>query len=382
MLRPLQLLVPLAAFAASAMAQTTHTVGPGGFAQIGAALAGAAAGDTIVVQPGNYSGFTVGVGVTIRALTSGTVFVQSPITVNCPFPQRAHLIGLDASEVSVQSAACTFDDCRVVPLPLYAGAVRADQAVLSFQDCVLGTPSSSQLSFGGTACGLFAAASVVSAVDTVFLGRARDIYYFPASPAVFLMSGSSLHASRCTLRGGDGVSTVPSSMAPALNAASSAVWLTDSTLSGGRPYDSPGSQPVACPVFATLGRLSRCTLQPANCPPAIATNGNGVGVHRTAPWRANTTSGVDVRGAANTIVGVFGSNDLDAFVVPLLEQPCQLGFATLVPITLLLTDGNGNASVAWAVPPGTAGSSLWLQLVADGNAPLQTSPVVGGIVRP
>jgi len=25
---------------------------------------------------------------------------------------------------------------------------------------------------------------------------------------------------------------------------------------------------------------------------------------------------------------------------------------------------------------------LWLQLVADGNAPLQTSPVVGGIVRP
>jgi hypothetical protein len=53
-----------------------------------------------------------------------------------------------------------------------------------------------------------------------------------------------------------------------------------------------------------------------------------------------------------------------------------------VPITLLLTDGNGNASVAWTVPPGTAGLSLWLQLVADGNAPLQTSPVVGGIVRP
>lgn len=79
---------------------------------------------------------------------------------------------------------------------------------------------------------------------------------------------------------------------------------------------------------------------------------------------------------------MFGSNDVDAFVVPLLEQPCQLGFATLVPITLLLTDGNGNASVAWTVPPGTAGLSLWLQLVADGNAPLQTSPVVGGIVRP
>lgn len=382
MLHPRHLLLVLVATHAFAVAQTTHTVGPGGFAQIGAALAVAAAGDTIVVQPGNYSGFTVGVGVTIRAVTSGTVFVQSPITVNCPFPQCAHLIGLDASEVMVLSAACTFDDCRVVPLPLHTGAVRANQAVLSFQDCVLGTSFGSQLAFAGTASGLFAAASVVSAVDTVFLGRARDTYYFPASPAVYLMSGSSLHASRCTLRGGDGVSTVPSSMAPALNASSSAVWLTDSTLSGGRPYNLPGQPPVACPVFATIGRLSRCTLQPATCPPPIPTNGSGVGVHRTAPWRANTTSGVDVRGAANTIVGVFGSNDIDAFVVPLLEQPCQLGFATLVPITLLLTDGNGDASVAWTVPPGTAGLSLWLQLVADGNAPLQTSPVVGGIVRP
>lgn len=57
------------AWPAALDAQATHLVGPGGFAQIRDALAIAAPGDLILVQPGTYSQFFVQRGVTIRAVT-------------------------------------------------------------------------------------------------------------------------------------------------------------------------------------------------------------------------------------------------------------------------------------------------------------------------
>ncbi|MBL8755728.1 MAG: hypothetical protein JNK15_20700 [Planctomycetes bacterium] len=363
------------------VAQTTHTVGPGGFAQIAAALAVAAPGDTILVHPGNYTGFTASVGVTIRAVTSGTVFLTSLTTVNCPAPQRVHLLDLDTGDVHVQNATCTFDGCRVLQTSLNGPAVFANQAVVFFQDCVVGRSGMPQGAWFSTASGVYADNATVSAIDSTFRGRDRDYLNSAASAGVYLTNGSTLHASGCTMRGGDGVSTYPST-AVGLRASNSTAWVTDSTLIGGGAYNLPGTPPISCPTDATTGRLSRCTFVPANCTPVIATNGNGVGVHRSAPWQANATFTLGVRGPANTFVGVFGSSDVDAVTIPVLEQPVLLGMATVVPITLLLTDGTGAANVSWAIPGGTAGASLWLQVVADGNAPLQTSAVVGGIVRP
>ncbi len=378
MLRPRHLLVALAATTVLAAAQTTHTVGPGGFAQISAALAVAAPGDTIVVHPGNYGSFTASVGVTIRAITSGTVFVQLS-SVNCPAPQQVHLLGLDTVDLTVQGATCTLDDCRVLHGLAQIPALRATNARVFLQNCVLGSAGAAVVP--AQAPGLLASGSTVVAVETSFQGRSRDLQFGLVSPGASL-SNSTLHGSRCTFFAGDGLSTGVFSVAPGVVASNSPVWLTDSTLRGSRATDLPGLPVVGCSTNATTGRLSRCTLLPATCTPAIATNGSGVGVHRSAPWQANATFGLDVRAAANTFVAVFGSNDVDVFSISLFEQPGLLGLATLVPITLLLTDGNGDANVAWTLPPGTGGLSLWLQVLADGNAPLQTSPVVGGIVRP
>ncbi len=364
-----------------AVAQTTHIVGPGSFAQIAAALAAAAPGDTILVHPGNYTGFTASVGVTIRAVTSGTVFVTSLTTVNCPAPQRVHLLDLDTGDVYVQNATCTFDGCRVLQTSLNGPAVYADQAVVFFQGCVVGRNGTPQGAFLSTASGVYANHATVSAIDTTFRGRDRDYLNFAASAGVYLTNGSTLHASGCTMRGGDGVSTSPS-IAVGLRATNSTAWVTDSTLIGGSAYNLPGMPPTACPTDATTGRLSRCTFIPANCTPVIATNGDGVGVHRTAPWQTNATFTLGVRGPASTFVGVFGSSDVDVFSIPVLEQPGLLGLATVIPITVLLTDGTGAANVSWAIPGGTAGLSLWLQVVADGQAPLATSAVAGGVVRP
>jgi hypothetical protein len=364
-----------------AVAQTTHIVGPGGHAQITAALAVAAPGDTILVHPGNYTGFTASVGVTIRAVTSGTAFVTSYTTVNCPAPQRVHLLDLDTAELAVQNATCTLDNCRVLQASLSGPAINASNAIVFLQGCVVGQPGMPVWTLF-SAAGLYASNSTISAIDTTFRGRDRDYLGLLASAGVHLTNGSTLHASHCTMRGGNGVSTNPSSIAVGLRAVASTAWVTDSTLIGGSAYNLPGSPAFACATDATMGRLSRCTLVPTTCTPTIATNGQGVGVHRTAPWQVNATFTLDVRAPANTFVGVFGSSDVDAFTIPVLEQPGLLGLATVVPITVLLTDGTGAANVAWSIPAGTAGLSLWLQVVADGNALLQTSPVAGGIVRP
>ena len=67
---------------AAVAAQTTHVVGPGGHAQIQAALAAAAPGDVVIVHPGNYPSFQCTIGVTIRAAVNGTAFVIGSSTAN------------------------------------------------------------------------------------------------------------------------------------------------------------------------------------------------------------------------------------------------------------------------------------------------------------
>ena len=89
------LALPVLLFAAGALAQTTHLVGPGGLAQIRDALLIAAPGDLVLVQPGTYAQFHANVGVTIRAAVPGTVVV--------------------AYDASVLSAVCSSDPfCLVV----------------------------------------------------------------------------------------------------------------------------------------------------------------------------------------------------------------------------------------------------------------------------
>ena len=91
---------------------------------------------------------------------------------------------------------------------------------------------------------------------------------------------------------------------------------------------------------------------------------------------------LEFRTEPNGFVGVFASAGLDTLTAPQLEQPVWLSSATCFALDMLSADANGLATGSWSVPAGTyfAGERLWLQGFS-GPLPMQTSPVVGGIVR-
>src|SRR5262245_39676927 len=89
----------MALLASSLAAQPVHLVGPGGFAQIQAAINAAANGDVIVIQGGTYLPFTLTKDLTLTAAPGATVDVQPPISFT-PVPMvlqpvtAAKIVGL------------------------------------------------------------------------------------------------------------------------------------------------------------------------------------------------------------------------------------------------------------------------------------------------
>ncbi len=208
--------------ATAVAAQTTHLVGPGGFAQIRDALAVAAAGDRIDVQPGIYAHFTAALGVTIRALVPGTVRIEyfaqlappgcssspaclaseGPTRIAPPAGQVVHCIGLAfrpttvplgflalRHRVVVSSGTATFTDCTLQCDGL--DALQVDNARVHLQGCTLAS-----LGTGLPGCALAATTANVTAVATTFAGAPSAS--LPGS-AVRLRSaelqGSQLHLS-------------------------------------------------------------------------------------------------------------------------------------------------------------------------------------------
>ena len=92
---------------ASALAQATHVVGPGGFAQVQNALQVASPGDVIVVLPGFYLGFTANIGVTVVAAVPGTVTLGLlAVNFNLPPAQEARHSGMCLDRSGFGSRDC------------------------------------------------------------------------------------------------------------------------------------------------------------------------------------------------------------------------------------------------------------------------------------
>ncbi len=365
---------------AAVAAQTTHTVGAGGFATIAAALAAAAPGDVIVVQPGSYGPFQATFGVTIRGAIPDSVAVDTS-NVSCPTGQCIHLVDLAFPALFVDGGTCTLDRCVVGAggvNPIHAG-LAATSTRLRLQQCTLGGVSQPYTPFG-TFPALRATSCAVTAIDSTFRGLdGASSFGGPGYPAV-LLHDSTLHGSGLSLAGGNASGNGLALPGPALSASgASTFWICDSTLTGGAAASVP-SVPAACPVEATAGRLARCTLQPA-CPPPVPTNGAMLGAHRVGPLHSGGAFQLDFATEPNGFVGVFATTLLGAAAFVELEQPVALDVATVIPLAVLVADGAGLASGSWTLPPGTANLALWLQGVAWGPLPLQLSPAAGGVVR-
>jgi hypothetical protein len=257
-------------------------------------------------------------------------------------------------------------------------AVWVQNGAISLQGCQI-VGANSLAGPGSPNAGLVATNATVTAIDSSFRGgSATNPQHGPYPGYGLYLDNSDLYASRLTARGGDGSGYYYQPLPAVKAVGSSRVLVSDSIFYGGAQISS--GLPTACPVAATLGRLTRCVLVPF-CPPAIPINGPLLGLHRPAPMASPGAVALEFRTAANQPVGVYLSTGLGQTSLPLLEQPILLDLANVQPFALLVADATGLAVVSCSIPAGFAGLEFWFQGVSGPSLPLQLSAVGGGIVR-
>ncbi len=391
--------------AALAVAQTTLLVGPSGLPQIRDAIALAAPGDVVVVEPGTYAHFELTIGVTIRALQPGTVQVafdpaqippgcnnslaclvgQGPTRLTLPPGQLAYLEGLDFAgnqfqlpfpgqiafhRVDVTGGTVVAENCTFATAgsaPLFAR-----DTTLVLLGCSLTATGTSSL----TMPGLHASRSIVHAIDSTFTGSQFLFGVTLGNPGI-LLGGSELHGSGLTLTGQQ---TGPAGGGPALVldpllGSESRAWLEGSQLiagTGACAVEAPGQQVS----------LADCTLtQAATCPvPAPASL---LGVAQPQPLQLGATFTLAYRTEPNGFVVVFASPSLAPLALPIFEQPLLLDATAALAAGLVLADANGAANASWPIPaaPQLVDTAFWFQGISGLALPLQLSPVAGGRLR-
>lgn len=397
-------LVPLCLFSVCAVglpSQQTFLVGPGGLPQIRDALAVAAAGDEIVVQPGTYAQFACSLPVTIRAQVPGTVRIDyNPafLTTGCSLvclmsegptyiapqgPGTAHLIGLQflpgvrpltptitaRHRVLISAGTVHFDRCSfaamdIAPLTIF-------QASVHLQDCQATT-----LGFQTPSSAIRATLATLSAVQSEAVANQTLLATNAANGSGVELIDSRLHGSHLRLVGNSG-SSGTGGAALSVQANSRAV-LTDSTLVAGN---------TQCPVLADVGTvaLDRCVLSSAatGCNQHAA-NEPLLSAQRSQPLRSGQTTTLQFTTAPQAPVFVYAAFEVGpAATFPLLPQAFWIGGSTLQFANLLVSDLQGQSQLPLPVPaqPGLLGLPLFCQGVTASVAGLQLSPVVGGKIE-
>jgi hypothetical protein len=384
--------------ASTALAQTTHLVGPGGFPQIRDALAIAAPGDLVEVQNGTYAHFTVSAGVTIRAPQPGAVTIvydpayapagcgSVPVCVSAegatrftvPAGQTAHVVGLRLDgalavlppnpfptvrqRVEVQGGRVTFDGCEFRSWAVQALQITA--ATVHLQDCVVEGLGSDVGSHG-----VRADSSVVTVVGGTFRGSIRGIPGlgpgWPGGHAI-LLTNCEFHGSGLDARGGLGHGGFANGAG--VLATGGSTWVSDSVVEGC----------VAVP--SGQRHAARNTWMGAPC---VMSTDAVLGVVRPAAIRIGTTFALDYHTDPNASVAIFASPQLAANPgTPFTPAP-HLDLSSLLSGGVVVANGTGLAAVSFAVPnvPAFVGRPLWFQGVAGFAFPLLTSPVAGGVIR-
>ncbi len=352
-------------------AQSTLFVGPGGYANITAALAAASPGDILEVAPGTYPLFAVDKGVTIRGLSTGfsvtSLGASALPTWNVPSGQVLHIVrGFFDSTVDIVGGRVTLDDCHVTTF--VAAAVRVTNATLHMQDCgvICTNPLFSpplQVTSGD-----------VTMVSTNLLSNYVGYTYIGLPQPLVRLGAARLQASFCSLTFGGQEPSIQ-----ALNG--STAWLSDTHI------DRP-TYPSTCPFEAVNSaiRTDRVDLVqglPAGC--SAGTPGTLLGSRRLQPLHPGGPFGLEYHSAPNDVVVVFAGPTLSTVDwSPFLEQPSWLDDQSSFALAGLLADSQGVAIGNWSIPanPALLNTTYWFKGVGGfAGWPLQASPVVGGLVR-
>lgn len=404
-MRSLLVCCPFAVAAVALPAQATHLVGPGGFAQIRDALAVAAPGDRIHVQPGTYAHFTASVGCTIRALVPGSVSVaydaalqppgcttnpscwtqEGPTRLSPPAGQTIHVVGLNfvgnespggflypiRHRVAVESGRVTFDQCSLQASNTDALSVL--DANVHLQACQLAVvPVATSLPTGGV--GLYGTNCDVTAIDSAFTGGYGSGLSSQPGDGIVLNNGT-LHGSGLVIRSGTLLFPFGSNAAYALRGGG-ALFLSDSQLIGGCPIQWSG----------TALELSRCTLTGTspNCPTVTASPHTQLGIARPSPLTPGAPFALTFRSEPNAFVAIFAGGGLGRLDLPgLLAQPSWLDDTQSFLVSIVFADAQGLATASWPIPagPGIADQQLWWKGLSGFTLPFQVSPPAGGIAR-
>lgn len=353
-------------FAASLPCQAVHLVGPGGFADVDAALAVASPGDVVHVAPGEYPTFSVTFPVTIRGLPDAggglpLIGANPEVGIDLASGQIAHFVDLQFQQAILTGGRAVFDGC--VFQTHFTTMLTVQSASVHLIDCTFELWT------------LYAFARAVDANDsdvTVVGSSLRGSTSIFTSPAVTL-ADSRLFGSDSSIRAGTGY---PSAV---VVTGSSQVWLTDSELV---------THPAVCPVQSSgqLVRLDRCTLNggtSATCPPPTPGTpqlGVAQAAHLSPGQPYDLTFSLEPTGAVFVLAG-FELATIDA--APLLAQPSWLAVASAFVDAGLLTDANGQASYGFTLPndPNLVDAMVWFEGIGFASGGLQVSPVVGGVVR-
>jgi len=344
--------------AAALSAQSTLTVGPGGFPTVQAAVDAAFPGDEVVIEPGSYGSFVLMKGLTIRAAVPGTVSVAGAgffSLVLAPANAPVRLQGLNMGSYTLLGGRISVEDCDFVS----AGIVLSvGNVVAHFERCrVIGQPF-----LVGAQAAMVCNGSTVSMVDCSVVPTPGGVGS-SGTPGVNL-NGATLVATGCTFEG----AAVPPSPALDLDQTSTA-WLSDCTVL--TPNNS-------CGIVGGSVTTSRSTLPPSCSVPSQPL----LGVTANGSVVRGQDYDVTFQGEPNTFVLVFGSNELDRTLSPFLQQPFLLASAGCFPAAAMVTDQTGRAGLSIPVPNANlpAGIGVYLQGVSGVSLPLLASAAVGGVV--
>lgn len=377
-------------------AQSVLHVGPGGFAQIDAAITAAQDGDLIRIAPGTYTQFQATKSVRLQAEIPATVVVTGSYpSYACGFGaagRAVHVSGLAFRDVYVTAAdgLVTFEDCafQIANLTATAPTLAQFGGTLSLVRCAMAAAGATlHVRFGG----------YCSAVDSTFTSAGN----LPiVNPRAVWVESATLQMSGCTLTGGS--VTQPGALrfaGPGLEVGQNArVALVDCLVQGGD--ELTGAFPPAAGALLPLGgglsslRTHRTLYRGGRGPGAIqapglsgaATPGPLLGASMAnGGFATGVANHLDLRGEPGGLLVAAATLELGlANPVPGLEQPGVgfLGAATVV-LGFALGDGNGRASFPVTIPnlPGLQGLGVWLRGIEFATSPWQASPVLGGLVR-
>jgi hypothetical protein len=370
----------LAVGVAALPAQTVLTVGPGGFPTIPAALAAAVPGAIVEIAPGVYPAFDCSVGVTLRAISPGTVVVDlaanpfppgagTPMQFAAPAGQTIHVVGLTFSlpaasftsdwnpQVALLSDA-VMEDCTLTGQQANAkGSLRVGPgAVVHLQNVTTQGP-------------MLRVEGLATAVQCSFAGP--WVLGFTSS-AVWL--AGRLHASDCSFTGGS--SSTQAAGAGIDVAAAGELFAVDCAVQRGF---GPGA---ACAIAGSgTVRIARVASNSPACLPTAAAS--GLGVQRSGPVVRGAPFAVSFRGGPLFPVGVHLSHAVASVPLPFTAQPWGAPLGASFEVAFGLTDVAGQLPLTFAIPnsPVFVGLPVWLHGWSGWTFPLDVAPPVGGLVR-